>query len=298
MNRVSEALRRAANEQVQPDTLSQEGSQEWVNGIEGEDPRTNGRFSAITENNETKAKRQYRKTIEELLFGRDLRNLKEYPLVALETNSAAAEQYKILREQVRKICSERKARVILITSPIKGDGKTTLTANLAAALALDYEEQVIVVDADMRSPSLHSYFDVKAGFGLSQFLVSKAATEPDDYVQDTRVRGLRILTAGKSSVHAAELLTADKMKKLLESLRQKFPGHWILIDGAPVLSTPDPLVLSRHVDGIVMVVRAGETPREYVSKAIKSLDARQLLGVILNGAELGVASKYYYPVRA
>jgi capsular exopolysaccharide synthesis family protein len=300
MKRVSDALRRAAEEDVHSDTHSREGPQHGV--LEIDDAKfyaaTNGRSPTTMPTDDMKARPSYRKRIEELFFGWDLRNLKECPLVALETHSPAAEQYKILREQVRKICNERKANVILVTSAIKSDGKTKITANLAAALALDYNEQVLIIDADMRSPSLWSYFGVKSGPGLSAFLASNSETEPMRYVQETFVHGLSILTAGKPAINASELLTTEKMNKLIESLRRNFPSHRILIDSAPVLSTPDPLVLSRHVNGILMVVRAGHTPRAYVSKAIKLLDAKQLIGVILNGAELEIASKYYYAVRS
>jgi capsular exopolysaccharide synthesis family protein len=299
MKRVSDALRRAAEEVARSEMHEDEHAQHWVvHELEAKyHAGANGRpITAAAA--ELQQKPSYRKRLEELFFGWDLRNLKECPLVALETQSPAAEQYKILREQVRKICNERKANVILVTSAIKSDGKTKITANLAAALALDYNEQILIIDADMRSPSLWSYFGVKSVPGLSAFLASNSETEPMKYVQETFVHGLSILTAGKPSINASELLTTEKMNRLIESLRRNFPSHRILIDSAPVLSTPDPLVLSRHVDGIVMVVRAGHTPRAYVSKAIKSLDAKQLIGVILNGAELGIASKYYYAVQS
>lgn len=298
MKRVSDALRRAAQEEVRRETYEPESPRQLLH--EPEEVKyyagTNGHAPTVVPG-ERQRKSSYRKRLEELFFGWDLRDLKEFPLVALETQSAAAEQYKILREQVRKICSERDAKVLLVTSPIKGDGKTKVTANLAAALALDYDQQVLLIDADMRSPSLYSYFGVKPSPGLSAFLASGSDTEPREYIQETFVQGLSILTGGKAATHASELLTTEKMRRLMESVRRSLPSHHIIIDSAPVLSTPDPLVLSRHVDGILLVVRAEHTPRDCVAKAIKALDAKQIFGVILNGAELATASRYYYGAR-
>jgi capsular exopolysaccharide synthesis family protein len=300
MKRVSDALRRAQEENVRADKHDRGSAHEWVQEVFPEHKShgaTNGGPPPPPTVGKLQSKSSYRNRVEELVFGRDLKDLKEFPLVALEIHSAAAEQYKILREQVRKICSERSANVLLVTSPVKGDGKTKVTANLAVALALDYEEQVLVIDADMRNPSLYSYFGGASSPGLSAFLASESEKSPMHFIQQTNVQGLSILPAGDAAAQASELLTTEKMKRLLEALRLNFPGHRILIDSAPVLSTPDPLVLSRHVDGILLIVRAGQTPRDYVSKAIKTLDTPKIFGVILNGAEMAAASRYYYHAR-
>jgi Mrp family chromosome partitioning ATPase len=84
------------------------------------------------------------------------------------------------------------------------------------------------------------------------------------------------------------------MKQILNEAQAQFPDHRIIIDSPPILSTPDPLVIARYVDGVLLVVRAGKTPRDYLTKAIQSLNSSQVLGVVLNGADLGLSSKYYY----
>jgi len=84
------------------------------------------------------------------------------------------------------------------------------------------------------------------------------------------------------------------MKDVLEEARADFPGYQIIIDSPPILSTPDPLVIAGHVDGVLVVVRAGKTPREYLTKALQTLNSSKVMGVVLNGAEMGMASKYYY----
>jgi Mrp family chromosome partitioning ATPase len=84
------------------------------------------------------------------------------------------------------------------------------------------------------------------------------------------------------------------MKQSIEELRKQFSGYHIVIDTPPVLSTPDPIVVARHVDGVLLVVRARKTPRDYLLKSVQLLNSTKLLGVVFNAAELGMASKYYY----
>jgi receptor protein-tyrosine kinase/non-specific protein-tyrosine kinase len=240
-----------------------------------------------------KPKRGFTETMENLLLGWNLSKYQAYPLVALEQNGPGVEHYKILREQIHKICSEVGQRTILVTSPVKGDGKTTVAANLAAAMALDYEQQVLLIDADLRSPSIHRYFGIGSSPGLSEYLGSNNGVDLVQYVQDTSLPGLRILPAGKASTVSAELLSTEKMKSLIREIPKLFPGHQIIIDTSPILSTSDPLVLSQLTDGVVMVVRDGKTPRSCLSAAFKSLASNKIMGVVLNGTELGIETRYY-----
>ena len=106
----------------------------------------------------TNGSKSWRETIEELVFGWDLGRYATHPIVALEEESPASEQYKILREQLKRLRTEAGIRTIAITSPVKRDGKTTVAVNLAASIALEYEEKVLLIDADLRAPSVHRYF--------------------------------------------------------------------------------------------------------------------------------------------
>jgi len=238
--------------------------------------------------------RSWRERAEEILFGRDLRSFKNYPLVALEKESPAADQYKILREQVRRLRLETGVRCLYITSPIKRDGKSMVAANLATAMALDSGERVLLMDCDLRNPQIHQYFGMQRSPGITDYLTSTSNENVLNYVQDSFLSNLQVLPAGKFSGVASELLATEKMSMMMDELRRKFPEHQIIIDGPPVLSTPDPLVLARRVDGILMVVRAGNTPRDCLSEAMEILKSDKIMGIVLNGAELGMTSKYYY----
>jgi capsular exopolysaccharide synthesis family protein len=236
----------------------------------------------------------WREKIEGFLSGWNLRRRKKYPIVALEKGSPAAEQYKILREQVMKGQAESGARCVSVTSPVKGDGKTSVAVNLAAAIALRYEEQVLLIDGDLRSPEIHRYFGIQPTPGLAEYLSSSSNGDVMSYVQDTFLPSLRILPAGNRSDVSSELLAKEKMKNLLHEIRSRFPGYQIIIDTPPVLSTPDPLVLAKQMEGIIMVIRAGKTPRDYLFKALRSLNSGKLIGIVLNHVDVGMASKYYY----
>jgi protein-tyrosine kinase len=238
--------------------------------------------------------RSWRERAEELLFGRDLRSFKNYPLVALEKESPAADQYKILREQVKRKRMETGVRCLYVTSPIKRDGKSMVAANLATVMSLDYGERVLLIDCDLRNPQIHQYFGMQRSPGITDYLTSGSNENVLNYVQESFLPNLQVLPAGKFSGLAAELLATEKMRMMLDEIRRKFPDHEIIIDGPPVLSTPDPLVMARQVDGIIMVVRAGKTPRDCLSEAMEILKSDKIMGIVLNGAELGMTSKYYY----
>jgi protein-tyrosine kinase len=241
-----------------------------------------------------KVSKSWREKIEELLFGWDLPRYNSYPIAALEKDSPASEQYKILREQIKRFRTEAGLRAFTVTSPVKRDGKTTVAVNLAAVLALDYEENVLLIDGDLRAPNVHRYLNVPQAPGLTDYLGSNSRLPLKDLVHETFLPGLRILSSGKPSHLSSELLAKERMKQLMEEALAEFPGHQIIIDSPPVLSTPDPLVIARHVDGVLLVVRAGKTPRDYLTKALRSLNSIKIMGIVLNGAELGIASKYYY----
>jgi len=238
--------------------------------------------------------KSWRERFEELIFGWDLRRYATHPIVALEEESPASEQYKILREQLKRLRTEAGIRTIAITSPVKRDGKTTVAVNLAASIALEYEENVLLIDADLRAPSVHRYFKGDVSPGLTDYLSSNSAAGVKSLIRATHLSGLRIIPAGKPSRFASELLAKDRMRRMIDEIHTTLPGQTIIIDSPPVLATPDPLVLSRQVDGVIIVIRAGKTPRDYLAKALSSFSSDKVLGVVLNGADLGLGSKYYY----
>lgn len=332
MSRVSRALERATEEQMRlkagttPAPHSNNGA-EGENGLskaedfvglktigQGADPATIAEKEfQVSSGNSPKGNRNgrapieiipdlrlngnplsWRERIRNLVLGRGSSDSEAYPLFALAQNSPAAEKYKILREQIKKIYGDERVCCLAVTSPIKGDGKTTVAANLAATMALDYEQQVLLIDADIRSPTIHHFFGINGSPGLGDYLSSNSASHLEGLVQNTSLPGLRVLPAGKSSRFSSELLATERMRSLVSEIPLRFPGHQVIIDTSPILSTSDPLVVGRLVDGVIMVVRAGKTPRGCLAEALTSLGSNKIVGVVLNGAELGMDSRYYY----
>lgn len=300
MSRTFEILRSAVDEKEGNGARS--GGAEWILG----EPIREAPEPAFTDGvTSTKIvlpyadgwSKSWRERLKGFVFGWNLGCRPNYRIVALEKGSPSAEQYKILREQVKKLHDRTGARCVSITSPVKAEGKTSVAVNLAAAIALTYEQQVLLIDGDLRSPEIHRYFGIRPTPGLADYLSSSSNGDLMSYVQDTFLPSLRILPAGGRSDRPSELLKKEKMKNLMDEIRARLPGHQIIVDTPPVLSTPDPLVLAKQVEGIIMVIRAGKTPREYLFKAVQSLNSAKVMGIVLNSVDPGMASKYYYYSR-
>jgi capsular exopolysaccharide synthesis family protein len=186
----------------------------------------------------------------------------------------------------------------VITSAGPGEGKTTLCANLAAAMA-NIGHQVLLVDADLRRAHLHRLFGSDNQIGLSDILASSAPIEAStvlQYIQPTSVANLQVMTHGREVESPAPLFFSPRTEKLLSLLRRRF--SCIFVDTAPALAYPDARLLGRHADGVVLVVRAGVTSREGASAACQRfLDDRiRVLGTILNDwtPANGPREAYYY----
>jgi succinoglycan biosynthesis transport protein ExoP len=189
--------------------------------------------------------------------------------------------------------------VYIITSPGPGEGKTTLSANLAVAMA-EVGQRVLLVDADLRRPSLHSLFGSNDHAGLSDILADPTGISKltlDDYLQLTPINNLRVMTHGLNQVETPALLFfSPRVGELVAQLRNRF--DCILFDTAPALPFPDARLWGKHADGVVMVVRAGVTTRENASAACERFfnDGIPVAGTILNDwtPQVGSVHSYYH----
>ncbi len=208
----------------------------------------------------------------------------------IDLASAAAEAYRVLRTNLLFSSPETGGRVYLFTSASPGEGKTTTVANLAVALAQN-GARVLVVDADLRRPTLHTHFGVEKTYGLSDLIVGSGSFA--EAVQSTHVRGLQIMPCGYEPPNPAELLGSPNMKDLTAVFRKRF--DWVLLDAPPVLTMADAMVLCSLVDGTVLVVRADVTPLPSIQRAIDHVlgVSGKLTGVLLNRVDLQRHSYYY-----
>lgn len=199
-------------------------------------------------------------------------------VAALAPRSLAAEQYRSLRTRLKRSENGRVLRTIAITSPSKGDGKSLTAANLALTMAQEYQERVLLVDADLRRPTLHRLFGVAEDPGLADVLMNLA--ELDQALVTLPEHHLTLLPAGMPPSHPAELLGSTAMRRVMDALRTRFDR--VLIDVPPVTPLADLHILAPMVDGMLMIVRAGVTPKPAIERALAGVDASRVVGIVLN----------------
>ena len=214
-------------------------------------------------------------------------------VAASEPGSAAAEQYRLLRTRLEGAEAGRRAQLLLVTSPLIGEGKTTTSANLALTMAQEFQQKVVLVEADLRRPTLAALFGLPHGPGLVDVLVGAASL--DDALQEVPDRHLVVLPAGLPAARSTELLASSMMQRVLTSLRSRFDR--IVVDTPPI-AVADTHVLAPLCDGILVVVRAGQTPKPAVERALEGVDRSKVLGLVLNEVDRTAetyAYEYGYP---
>ena len=213
-------------------------------------------------------------------------------IAQLRPNSEAAECYRSLRTSILLSALDCPPKVLLVTSPLPQEGKTTTSVNCAIVLA-QRGSRVLLVDADLRRPGVHRAFGFDRKGGLSTVL---AGTTTIESVMKTypEVPNLSILPAGPPPPHPAELLDASKMRSLIAEWRQEY-DH-VIIDTPPALSVTDPVLLSVEADSIILVIRSGKTTKDALRRAgelLWQVNAR-VMGIVVNGIDLGSPDHYYY----
>lgn len=221
-----------------------------------------------------------------------------------EPGSIAAEQFRKLRTQLLGMRLPTPPKTIMVTSATDSEGKTLVATNLSTVLAHDLHSHALLVDADLRNPALSRWFGLQSGRGLSDYLAA-GATMPE-LLTKTNVDKLTILPSGTSQDNPVELIGSRKMHALVQEMRERYSDRYIIFDSSPLLATTEPSVLTRLVDGIILVIRAGVTPRETVMQALSTVERDKLLGIVLNDLEFESdslsaryfgSSEYYYRYR-
>lgn len=197
-------------------------------------------------------------------------------------NSLAAEQYRIIRAKLVRLKTERPLTTIAVTSAVVGEGKSTTSSNLASVLAQSIGQRVVLVDCDLRRPALHRAFGHPIGPGLTEILRDGRAV--DDVVRPLEGGRLWLITSGRPPSNPTELLGSEAMDRLLEGLRSRF--DFVILDVPPILPLADPFVLGCKADGIILVVRAGQTPRDVIAMSMDNLPRDRVIGAILNDVRI------------
>jgi capsular exopolysaccharide synthesis family protein len=215
-----------------------------------------------------------------------------HPLITQSAQSARSEAFRSLRTNLQFVDAASHPRSIVLTSSLPNEGKTTTTANLAITLAAG-GAKVCVVEGDLRRPRLLAYMGLEGAVGLTSVLIGHAAL--DDVLQSFGEHKVTVLGAGPIPPNPSELLGSPAMREVLRDLERRF--DYVIIDAPPVLPVTDAVVLSTVADGVVIVVGAGATKREQLSRSVAALGAvkANLLGLVLNKvARKGPDAYTYY----
>lgn len=198
----------------------------------------------------------------------------------LAPHSFESEQFKILRTNLLFPVSGAPPRSVLVTSVHPGDGKSFVAANLAVSVALNINRYVLLVDADLRKPTIHTQFGFGDVPGLSEYL-SKGVSLPS-LLLPTKIDRLTILPGGESPPNPAELLSCDRMSALVEEITNRYKDRLIIIDSPPPTLTAETSVLARMAEGIILVVRYAKTGRDEFEKLADNMDRKKIVGCVLN----------------
>ena len=218
------------------------------------------------------------------LFSRSKTRLTSHLVSLRNPNSFEAEQYRRLRLQIEELGRSRGLRVLATTSPVASDGKTLTAINLAGALAQARGSRILLIDADLRRPSVARQLDLpeepRKGL-IAALQASKVRLQ--DFVQHPEGTTLDVLTCPRSEAGAYEVLSSPRLVELLAECRRLY--DFVVIDTPPVIPVPDGVLLGRAVDGYLVVVGANSTPRKLLGETLNLLDASSVIGLVFNGDE-------------
>ena len=208
-------------------------------------------------------------------------------LVIGRADNLLVEQFRRLAAVLHHSQQQRQTRTVMIASAVPAEGKSLTATNLALTLCRSYDKRVLLIDTDLRRPSLHTVFNVSNTTGLRTSLNDPQARLPVMQVDEN----LWLLPAGRPDPNPTSLVTSSAMKQLIADASQQF--DWIILDTPPVGLMPDANLLAAMVDVAFVVVNAGHTPYPLVQKAVEAIGIERVLGVVLNRAERGATVGAY-----
>ena len=209
--------------------------------------------------------------------------------------NGATEEYRKLKSLILKLTAKGQAagNTLMVTSTVGGEGKTITAINLAVALAQEYDHSVLLVDADLRKPSVHEYLGITPKTGLVQCLRDNAPIEPA--LVKTGLGKLVVLPAGGTVSDPVERLSSNRMKAIIRELKSRYPERYVIFDAPPALPFAEAAVLGSEVDGVIFVVRERHAKLNDVRGALDSLRGVNLMGVVYNDTtHLNSKGRYYY----
>ena len=210
-------------------------------------------------------------------------------VIDAETSSASVEEYRRLATGLHLAQAENGLRALMVSSALPRDGKTLTSTNLALTLSESYKRRVLLIDADLRRPSLHEVFRISNSAGLADCLRAGGSSAAPMLQVSSH---LTILPAGPADSSPMAGLTSDTMRAIITQAREQF--DWVIVDTPPVGLISDASFLASLVDGVLLVIGAGSTPYAAVQRAVSEFGADRILGVVLNRVADDTSSNRYY----
>ena len=209
-----------------------------------------------------------------------------------DVDSPAAEEYRRLKSKIMaQLKKDESSNVLLVASALAGEGKSITAANLAISMAQGYNNTVILIDADLRKPTLAALLNVKHPKGLSDYLDGNAAVE--EIIARTGVPKLTFVPGGRASANPVESLSSNRMRNLIGEMKYRYPDRYIIIDTAPSLPFAEAHALSAMVDRTLLVVRERVSSLQNVADAIASLNGSPLVGIVYNDSDAVDMNRVY-----
>ncbi|MEW5804956.1 MAG: polysaccharide biosynthesis tyrosine autokinase [bacterium] len=218
--------------------------------------------------------------------------LREHRLMAFFDDTPVSDQYKLLKTNILQKTMQEGLNTLLVTSSVESEGKSITAANLAISLAKELQQTVLLVDADLRRPSLHALFGLHPSSGLSDYLIHQ--TPLTDLLISPGINKLTILLGHKRIINSTEVIGSSRMRDLVQEVKHRYQDRYIIFDSPPLLACADSLVLSEYVDGIIFVVEYGKTQQYQLEKALRLIQGKNLIGTVLNKYPPLKEHSYYY----
>lgn len=208
-----------------------------------------------------------------------------YIVTLNDPESPISEEYRKLKAMVVKLTKQGGFQnTIMVTSSLGLEGKSITAINFAITLSREYDHTVLLMDADLRKPSLHRYFNIAPGAGLSDCIVDGLGV--GEVIARTGMGKLSLLPAGRKVADPAELLSSRRMKDIIFELKHRYADRYVVIDTPPILSFAETHSISSIVDGVVLVVREGTASLQSINEALDILRHGKVLGIVYNNAAI------------
>lgn len=213
-----------------------------------------------------------------------------------DPRSPIAEEFRKIKSSIVNTVRQGEGKKsLMITSSLSGEGKSVTAINLAITLAQEYDHTVLLVDADLRKPSIHKYLHISAKAGLSDCLCD--GLDLSSVMIRTNIGKLSFVPAGREVENPAELLGAQRMKVLVHEMRSRYADRFIIIDSPPVLPVAETRSLSTYVDGVLFVIKQGAVSRRQIDDALNAIHRKKVVGLVYNqipNESLNGRYNYYY----